>query len=736
MKLRAALLVSAWWAVTCSGAAIAQTTTASTEAQTTELQEVVVTAQKRSENLQNVPIAITAVSGKALSAAGVTDTVDLPMLAPGLQIHLSGGQILPYIRGVGQTATSITLENPVAIYVDGVYYASTAGGIFSLNDIAQVAVLRGPQGTLFGRNATGGVIQITTRDPSSTFGGDADLTVGNLQTYGGSLYVTGPLANNVSGDLAVRYSDQRQGFGRNVFTGTEVNDLDDLNARSKLEIELADDATLTIAGDYARTLSANPAYRLLGTSVPAAPNPPYPPSVGEFDVFSNVNPHTKIEQGGGSATLRYKFDFATLTSISAYRRTTWDFVFDTDAGPAAPSASGGQNEAQLTQEFHLVSRTDAPLQWTTGVFYFENRGWFAPPVDVVLPTPTSSQLLFAAHPKATSLAGYLQGTYALTDKLKVTVGGRYTWEKREISGTQTLVPVPGLPIIPDIVITGNHEEIVERRPTWRLAFDYRFSDQALAYISYDRGFKSGGFNPTGITSNNPNPSVSSTGRYNAFNPETLDAYETGLKLDLIGHRLRINPAFYYYKYNNLQVAVYENGTQETLNAAKATIYGSDLDVTALITSQLELTVGGAWTHGRYDSFPDAQFFTPQPQALGGGDLLATGDAAGHQIAATPEWTVDVAGNYTIPLGSSELVLNATYYHNAGWFADPQNRIKQEPYDLVNLSATYTRGALDFSLWGKNIGNTTYSEKLYSSVAGDFTELSPGRTYGATVGVKF
>ncbi|HKT72070.1 MAG TPA: TonB-dependent receptor [Steroidobacteraceae bacterium] len=693
------------------------------------------TAQKRSENLQDVPIAITALSGGALSAAGVTNTLDLPTLAPGLQIHLSGGQILPYIRGVGQTATSITLENAVAIYVDGVYYASTAGGIFSLNDIEQVAVLRGPQGTLFGRNATGGVIEVTTRDPSSTVGGKAELTIGNLQTYGGSFYVTGPLENNVSGDLAVRYSNQRQGFGRNVLTGTEVNDLDDLNVRSKLKIAITDQATLTIAGDYARTLTANPAYRLFGASVPSAPNPPYPPSVGRFDVFSNVNPSTKIEQGGGSATLVYQFDFATLTSISAYRRTTWDFAFDTDAGPAPPSARGGQNEAQLTQEFQLVSRTNAPLQWTAGVFYFDNRGWFSPPVQVVLPTPTNSQLLFSAHPEATSLAGYLQGTYALTDKLKVTVGGRYTWEKREISGTQTLVPIPGLPI-PDIVITGHHEQKTETRPTWRLAFDYRFNDQTLGYISYDRGFKSGGYNPTGITSDNPNPFVSSTGHYNVFNPEVIDAYETGLKLDLMDRRLRINPAFYYYKYDNLQVAVYQNGTQETLNAAKATIYGADLDATARITSQFDMTFGGAWTHGRYDQFDAAVFFTPLTQAQGGGNLLTTGNAAGNQIAPTPQWTLDVGAHYAIPLGSSRLVLNATYYRNGGWFADPQNRLKQAAYDLVNLSATYTRGALELSIWGRNMGNTVYSQEMYSSQAGDFTGVSPGRTYGATLGVKF
>ncbi|HJQ16459.1 MAG TPA: TonB-dependent receptor [Allosphingosinicella sp.] len=739
MNVRTGLFVGTCLAVIWSGGAFAQAPAPGMgsepqadpgrAAAADENAEIVVVAQKRAEKLQDVPIAITAIGAEQLSAAGVTSTDELPMLSPGLGITMAGGQIMPSIRGVGQTGTTITLENPIAIYVDGVYYASPAGGLFSLNNIQQVAVLKGPQGTLFGRNATGGLIQITTRDPSSTFGGEADLTVGNRETYGGSLYVTGPLSTNVSADLAVRYNNQSKGFGKNRFTGKDVNDLEDLNIRSKLKVELSDSTTIRMAGDYAHTRAGQPAYRIVETSVPAFPNAPYPPSVGKFDVYSNFDPLSKIEQWGGSLTVEHRFDFATLTSITAYRRTTLDMMFDTDAGPAPGGATVGQNEKQFTQELQLVSSTRGPLQWTAGAYYFDNRGFYDPPVHVFLPVNLNlpflpglpiSQILFHGRPKAVSVAGYLQGTYALTDKLNFTAGIRYTWEKRKISGSQTLIPA----VVPITIPIPDSKRRTEERPTWRLALDYRFSDQALGYLSYNRGFKSGGFNPTELP-------------YTEFKAEVIDAYETGLKLDLLDRRLRINPSFYYYKYDNLQVVNFTEGTQKTRNAARATIYGVDLDATARVSKQFEMTVGFAWIHGRYDEFNGALFWTPQSQANGGGNTLSVGSAKGKKIANTPDWTINVGANYVIPLGSDELVLNGTYYHSDGWYAEPENRRRQPSYDLVNLSAAYRMGdSLEFSVWGRNLGNVAYARRLYSSTPGDIVARAAGRTFGATAGVKF
>jgi iron complex outermembrane recepter protein len=199
------------------------------------LEEIVVTAQRRSENLQKVPIAVTVLSADALAEKGV-DTVELlATTVPGLTYSETGTLGTPRIRGIGVAFVAGGNENSVATYVDNVYYASASSSILSFNNISQIAVLKGPQGTLFGRNATGGLIQVTTRDPSETFGGLADVTVGNLSTYGANLYVTGGLIENLAADLAVHLKDQIDGFGRNLFDGHDVGQSREVSLRSKFK---------------------------------------------------------------------------------------------------------------------------------------------------------------------------------------------------------------------------------------------------------------------------------------------------------------------------------------------------------------------------------------------------------------------------------------------------------------------------------------------------------------------
>lgn len=684
-----------------------------------EIGEIVVTAQKRAENIQDVPIAITAITADKLNAAGVKTTEELSALTPGLTMNTGGGaSILPRIRGIGATGTTLTLENPVAIYVDGVYYPSAAGGVFSLNNIEQVAVLKGPQGTLFGRNATGGLIQVSTLDPSTEFGGKAAVTVGNLQTVGSDLYLTGPLAQGLSADLAVRYFYQGDGFGRNVFTGRDVNKSKEFSVRSKIKLEASDRTTIVLAGDYSRSRAALPAFRADKDALIAPPNSPYPASVGKFDVYSDVDPRSNINQGGGSLTISHDLDIAKLTMISAYRQTDTDLAFESDMGPLrVADVTAGLHEKTFTQEVQLVSAGKGPLQWTVGAYYFNNRGSFDPPVQIF---NGGGFLLISieSKPKVTSIAGYAQATYALTDKLNATAGIRYTKEKRTGSGTSTLV-FPFLPFLNSA--TSDSASLTDNRPTWRLALDYRFSEEAMGYLSYNRGFKSGGFNPTEF------PVVE-------FKPEIVDAFEAGLKLDLLDRRIRINPAAYYYKYSNLQVGIFENGLLKTRNADKATIYGLDVDFTARITPQFTLTSGLAWTHARYDNFPNAPTYTPLPN---GGTAPGTGSASGNRIVNTPDWTLDVGANYTIPLGSNQLVLNATYFHSDGWFAEAENRFRQKAYDLVNVSVTYEIGRkLKFTAWGKNIGNVAYGRQRSSSQSADFVSMAAGRTFGGTMGWDF
>jgi iron complex outermembrane recepter protein len=234
------------------------------------LQEIVVTAQKRSENLQDVPIALSALSAESLANKGIVGTADLAAVIPGFSYSTNGTSASPRIRGVGTAVAGEGNENSVSTYVDGVYYASAVGSILSFNNIDQVAVLKGPQGTLFGRNATGGLIQITTRDPGQETVAEGDVTYGNLNTVGTNVYVGGGVTSAIAADVAVHYKDQQEGFGVNLFNGEQVNREGDLDIRSKWKAQLDDATGAMVILDFEHSMAVNPAYRPLTGELPLA----------------------------------------------------------------------------------------------------------------------------------------------------------------------------------------------------------------------------------------------------------------------------------------------------------------------------------------------------------------------------------------------------------------------------------------------------------------------------------
>jgi len=213
-----------------------------------EVQEIIVTAQRRKERLQDVPIVVSAFAGDQLEAAGVQSTLDLAAVTPGLEFGTQAAYGQPFLRGVGTVANGPGVESPVALYVDGIYYGAMIGSVLTLNNIEQVEVLKGPQGTLFGRNATGGLIQITTKDPTQKFGGYVDAGYGSYNTATGDLYVSGGATHSVAADLSVHYQDQGTGFGRNAFTNSEVNKTKDLSVRSKWVFTPSDATSIKLQG--------------------------------------------------------------------------------------------------------------------------------------------------------------------------------------------------------------------------------------------------------------------------------------------------------------------------------------------------------------------------------------------------------------------------------------------------------------------------------------------------------
>ena len=687
----------------------------------TRLEDIVVTAQRRSENLQDVPVAVTALSAAALESKGIASTTDLSAVTPGLTYTTVVGSALPRIRGIGTAISLGGNENPVATYVDGVYIASSAASVLSFNNIEQIAVLKGPQGTLFGRNATGGLIQITTRDPRQSFEGQSSLTVGNLRTLGGNLYVTGGITDHLAADLAVFYQNQKDGFGRNLTTGFDVGQNRDLAVRSKWHLELGPDTVARLAFDYSEARAAAPAFRPMFGSIPIT-GAPF--TGGPFDIATETDPRLERNQAGASLNISHDFGNVNFVSISAYRKSDFQSIFDIDKLPVHISRSNLTNrDRQISQEFQLLSTGAGPLQWVLGAFYFNSRGRY----DPLVIDNVANDLVISSTQDAESYAVFGQGSYKFTDQTSLTVGLRYTTEARDYEASALNVLASGA-VINNPTVTG---VLKAKKPSWRLALDHHFTDDVLGYVSYNRGFKSGGFNPQRFTQ-----------PLSPFKPEVLDALETGVKADLFDHRLRINGAAFHYDYSNIQANAFVSGISTIYNAASATIYGLDLDVTAAPTSALVLTLGLSLIHDRYEDFPNAVISRPQVPngtTILGGNIVGTGSAKDNKLSQTPDWTANLGADYKIDLPTGSIRLSANYFHSDGWRAEPDNRIGQEAYDLVNASVTWLVDDdenYSVKLWGRNLGDEVYAVQMNAQPQTDGVSVGPGRTFGVTLGARF
>ena len=692
------------------------------------LEEVVVTAEKRSENLQVVPISVTAVTAESLSASGVNATVQLPQLVSGLSDRVTYNQLEPTLRGVGTSAAGPGIENPVALYVDDVYYASQIATAFSLIDVSQVSVLKGPQGTLFGRNSTGGVIQVATRDPQQQAQGIVQTSYDNYRTSTSDLYVTGGLTNNLAASITGRYSSQGEGYGENITVDRQVHQVyRDADTRAKLLFTPGDDTIIKFSGDYSsRHDSMGPNFRQALPQYTTNQLPGWVPNNDPWDVQSQFVDDNHFISGGASLNVEQKLGWAQLVNIVGARSDHLTTQFDPSASPTPGNDIDiDEQTAQFTEELRLVSPDSSALKWQAGIFFFHGNGKDDPLGVHLRPALVGADILIDVKTFETtrSLAGYAQATQAITTDTNLTLGLRYTWERRTFGESQQeFVFGNNLGYLPP---TGLPPSQTYEKPTWRVALDHKLTDDIFSYVSYNRGFKSGGYNPHAPT----NP---------PFNPETLDAYEAGLKSQWFNNQLRVNGAAFFYNYTNVQVAKYTS-TSLIYNGARARIYGFDLDAKARLARDLELTTGLEWLHARYTEFPNAPFSTP---VLGGGAQLYLADATGKTLNNAPNATANVALDYLPPIPTGTLDLNVTASFSSRYYQEPDNFLYQPSYTLLNASLNWTvlRDRLSIKLFGSNLLNRAVATQINTlpvpPIGYDVDYASPPRLYGITLGYKF
>ena len=688
------------------------------------LEEVVVTAQKRSESLQNVPLSVTAFNGNQLADAGVTSFRDLGQIVPTLSIGNAVGFSFAYLRGVGSTGIGPGIELPVSFYLDGVYYASTVSPTFyDFANIDHIEVLKGPQGTLFGRNATGGLIQIVTKDPTQEFRLLSELTYGNYQTFKVKQFVSGGITSDLAADLSINGGTQGQGWGRNLYTGQEVfKDNHDVTVRSKWVYTPTDVDKITFIGDYSNVDNSMNGQKLAPGTVP---NPSYgagpQPAQGPWDMYADANPKFRNWNYGASIKVEHQFDALNVSSLTAYRNSSTSLYWDVDFTPV-PHLTGDlvDLENQISEELTFSSKSGEAINWQAGLYTFHADGAYDPagvysnslfgPFTYVAPygrQVTESEAVFA------------QGSYEIVEATNLTLGARYTHENRDISGfTDGYTAGSTTPVSLGVTTPAS---LQFNKPTYRVSLDHRFSPDVLAYASFNTGFKSGGFN-TQFTSQP------------FFLPESVKAYEIGMKNDLFDRHLRLNVAAFDYEYKNIQVQKVGIANTGIINGATARINGLDGDFEAVFSDSFKVNGSVAYLHAKFLDFVDAPIGYPA-----GGVPTYPGDASGNTIPKSPRFTVNLTPDYRIALpNSSSLFLDATYEYNSGFYFEPDNLLKQSGFSRINGSVRWESADTHYyvRLWANNLTNRAIIS--YSSTLADGTRnvtYEAPRQYGISIGYK-
>lgn len=742
-----ALVAPAW----AQDAAPAPSTPAATADQNAGVEEIVVTAQRRSERLQVVPITVTPISPDALETAGITSSLDLPRLASGMTSSptTANAFFIPYIRGVGSNSPATGNDSSIALYIDGVYQSDKSANVLDFNDIARIEVLKGPQGTLFGRNATGGAINIVTLQPQNEFSANAEASYQRFDRYTIRGYMTGPLTDTLSASLAYQhigggdYVTNTGPIAPGDFGGIDSDSFDAklrFQPNSRFEATLGfiyvDRSTTDLNSNLNPVPGTTPVGVLLG-------------GTADFDLYQYAGSPNfyRTEAYRGTLTARYSFDNIDLVSITGYVHTTDETDLDFDGTTADVLYF---NEIQGTndwsQEVQLLSTDTGPFQWVLGAYYFDGTARVSPlNLNQGVPysaTPADNPATFPAGGSITSIeargpttaeAIYAQGTYAITDTTHLTAGLRYTREHREyrftVSGIGQIAPgFFSSTLIPLASDDGNRDRTFDKL-TWRLAVDQQFTPDIMGYVSWNRGFKSGTFNL-----NDFNPTQE------AVQPEQLDAYELGIKSQWLDHHLQVNAALFYYDYSNIQVdtiVASGSGSSATVlqNAASERNYGVDLDVIYRPTPDLQFHAGATWLDAEYRSFPNATAFLPDANGNGVETLV---DASHTRGMFAPEWSFNLGADYTFHLsGDSSLVFSGSYFRTAEFKVGigPQDRVDE--YDSLGASVTYNFPGDHVYIrgYGTNMTDQQVIGTSLSAVKASRQEIQPA-TYGIAVGVHF
>lgn len=721
-----------------------------------------VTAQRREQRLQDIPVSVTAIDAATLQASGISNVKDLAHLDPSLNIPQVVGVYLPFLRGIGNAAGgNLGNESSVPVYIDDIYYTRLSTAYLAIDSVERVEVLKGPQGTLFGRNSSGGAIQIVTKDPGSQDELNATVGYANYDRWSGQLYAATPLTDTLSWNIAVARTDQREGWGKSLATGREIFREEFATVRSKLVWEPSDSTRVKLAGFYAETEGdiGMVQDRHSGTYAssarivrPGYPNPAVQlpsladvPGANFYDTRNDLPQVAREEGYGGSLRIDQSLGFADLVSITGFRRSEGLIRLDVDI-TEQNLLNGDLNhiDRQFTQELQLKSLADSYIDWLVGAYYLRSKVAYVPSflygdfLDIAV-APGARQNIYSRQ-IVDSYSAFGQATAPLGDRTNVTLGLRYT--KDDLSGFgRVTFAVPGAgetPTGPDVVDSKSFEEV-----TWKAAIDHHLNDDTMTYASLSRGYKSGAYRtlPLGAP---------------PADPEIVDAYEVGLKTEFLDRRIRLEGALFWNEIKDPQVlTVVTRGLVTGIaltNAEKARIKGAELGLEAIATDGLKLRGAATYLDGEYVEYTNAPFYClngttivgPATLQQGGPCPVPADGANGNRLPNVSKWRFDVGANYELFTGVGEWVGDVSLSYTGRFAWNPDNLVFEKSVTLVNASLSFTPASLDwmsFSLWGKNLGDVEYysvtQEAVGQAGTGGFQSgAAAPRTYGGSISVKF
>lgn len=724
---------AAWAALTCPPAVAAE----AEQAKGAVLEEVVVTARKRAESLQDVPVSITAFTGETLARVGAVGFQDIMYRTPNLYEYYLGEAkgSPPIIRGVQGTNTA-GADPAVGFVVDDVYYGNNTAAVFDYFDLDSLEVLRGPQGTLFGRNTTGGVVNIRTTDPTDTFGGSVSATYGNYDHVRLQGLVSGPIVKDtVAGKLTAVFND-RSGFIKNTFPGgKDLRSEHNWFVRGGLKFTPRQTTEFDLRFDYRNVDQRgggtkgdgdNPVFSGIIPPLEFHFNYPF-----DYSVNWDQSGRETLEAWGGSFTAVQQLTGSELRSITAYRQHTYYSIFDTDFSPNHFINDGSPEEfKQVSQEFRWSSTGSGGRAWIVGLYYYhgnsldENFITFQQDFLVYLvglPPNAVPDLMSQAHGRqiADSLAAYGHLDLPLGERAAFAVGVRVTHDKKDIDYTQDdPAGVFGGPF-------ALQDSKSWTAPTGDVTYSYKWTPESMGYATIARGYKAGGFNDgIGQVDNPP------------FDPEYVTNYEIGWKSTWLGSRLRFNFSAYYLDWKDIQVAGFDtsdpnNIRRVTGNFGKAHSQGLEFELTARPTEALELGLNGGLLRGKIE--PDPAAGIAGTDSLSGPEYSLSANVSFRQPlggGGTLQWYADV-----LRQGRNEMIKGP---QTPGEIVGPI----QDAFNVANARITYESPDNHWSVavWGKNLTDEVYRTK-YFQIGAPFLPpgalvLSEPRTYGLELRLNF